>query len=174
AALHIAAVLAGDFAIGLEPTRSRAKTDRRNANAAARGGRERVVHLDVAQLVRPEEQRAARCARASEIVVAGTLDHEAQPMPPGEVDRRRDVGGAFDRNRPRAWRRRPGIEPAQRLGAARLVLDPIWIAQLVDRGGAVTALRIDDAGIEGKSRPQKPTVNSLAERAPFAFAGPTW
>ena len=171
-ALHVAAVLDGHFLVGLDPARARFHRHRRTcAGRRAPLRHEGVLHGHPAHLVRPDQQRIGSI-RAAEIIVAGALDHQAEPIPAREIDRRGDVGRVPGHHRPCARGGVPGAEPTGRLGAARLVLQEERILRILQRLGACLACGVGAAGRQRRLRLLELAVQACAESLPLGLRRP--
>ena len=170
AALDVAAAPGRDRVVDLPPDRARLDSDRRLRRNAAPHRHERVVQRHRLHSPGPDQQRIRR-TRGPLVAVAAALHHQPQVVLAGEVDRRDHVRGALGRDGIDTRPRRPGADPAERLGQPRLVAEEIGVLELSEQSRAVRCRR-SDAGIEGRAHCDEPVADPGAQALPVRLGRP--
>jgi hypothetical protein len=160
-----------DRLVRLQPASPGADRDRRDPalGVGGRAGRrERVMHGDLAHSVRPHEQ-GSRGPRAPQVVMPGPLDRQPYAAVAGEADGGGDVSARLHRDRAGAGDRLVGLQPSGRVVTARLVLDPIGIAQPGQRRRAVGTGALGEARLRRRPDHRQQPVPELPGQCGAVF-----
>ena len=109
---------------------------------------ERIVHLDVVHVARPDQQRVGRVGRAL-VAVAAAFDRETQVIFACEIHSRGNVLGVARRDRIHAGLRSPRIDPSQGFCEPRRIADEVGIFEVLREFLGGVAIRI---GLENRKR----------------------
>jgi hypothetical protein len=147
--LDVAAGFDRDGMIEIDPHGARFGCDGWHGRhlALAAGGNEAVMHRHRVHRPRPDEQGIGR-VRGALVAVAGAFDDEAEIVVPREIDCGSHIARIAGFHGIDAGRRRPRIEPARYLRAARLVPDIERIGDVFEGVFAIRALGLCRARAE--------------------------